>query len=63
MSNGSFRIPEPTNEPVLDYAPGSPERAALEKQLDRMASRTVEQPCLGRGILRFRCCILGHDGV
>ena len=38
MANGSFRIPEPKNEPVLDYAPGSPERAALQKQLDRMGT-------------------------
>ena len=26
-------VPAPTNEPVLDYAPGSPERAALELSL------------------------------
>src|SRR4051812_27790725 len=27
------RVPAPRNEPVLNYAPGSPERAALELRL------------------------------
>ena len=25
MSDGIFRVPQPVNEPVLDYAPDSPE--------------------------------------
>ncbi|MFL6158349.1 MAG: aldehyde dehydrogenase family protein, partial [Marmoricola sp.] len=33
--------PAPTNEPNLDYAPGSPERAALEAELKRQSARTV----------------------
>ncbi|HEX5002452.1 MAG TPA: L-glutamate gamma-semialdehyde dehydrogenase [Bacteroidia bacterium] len=33
MSNGIFRVPRAVNEPVLDYAPGSPERAALKKAI------------------------------
>lgn len=37
-------VPPPRNEPVLDYAPGSPERAALKAALDRMASEVVEIP-------------------
>ena len=32
MANGTFLVPEPCNEPIYDYAPGSPERAALEDQ-------------------------------
>ncbi len=44
MSNGSFRVPRPVNEPVLSYVPGSPERAALQKQIARMHARTIEIP-------------------
>jgi len=32
MSNAYFTIPTPINEPVLNYAPGSPERAAVAAQ-------------------------------
>ncbi len=35
------RVPTPTNEPVHDYAPGSPERAALEAELKRLAAEQV----------------------
>lgn len=30
MSHGTFNVPYPLNEPVLSYAPGSPEREALQ---------------------------------
>jgi 1-pyrroline-5-carboxylate dehydrogenase len=33
MPNGIFRVPIAKNEPVLSYAPGTPEREALKKQL------------------------------
>ncbi len=36
--------PLPHNEPVLSYAPGSPERAALKAQLAAQAKETVEVP-------------------
>jgi 1-pyrroline-5-carboxylate dehydrogenase len=36
------RVPEPVNEPVHDYAPGSPERAALAQRLEQMASEHVD---------------------
>ena len=35
------RPPAPKNEPNLDYAPGSPERDAVESELKRLQSRTV----------------------
>jgi 1-pyrroline-5-carboxylate dehydrogenase len=38
------QVPEPVNEPVLDYAPGSPERASLEVALVQLASSAVELP-------------------
>ena len=37
-------VPTPTNETVLDYAPGSPERAALEVALVEMAATRHELP-------------------
>jgi 1-pyrroline-5-carboxylate dehydrogenase len=36
--------PAPTNEPNLNYAPGSPERDAVEAELKRLQSRTVNLP-------------------
>ena len=35
MANAVFTTPEPVNEPVLGYLPGSPERAALKAELRR----------------------------
>ena len=43
---GDLRPPLPVNEPVLQYAPGSRERAELKKMLDRMASEVVEIPVI-----------------
>src|SRR4051812_36270172 len=37
-------VPAPANEPVLDYAPGSPERAALEVALAELGSDQTELP-------------------
>ena len=37
-------VPAPANEPVLDYAPGSPERAALEVALAELGSTQTELP-------------------
>ncbi|MDF8262890.1 L-glutamate gamma-semialdehyde dehydrogenase [Luteipulveratus flavus] len=38
------QVPAPLNEPVLDYAPGSPERARLEVALAELAAEQVELP-------------------
>ena len=35
-------VPQPVNEPVHDYAPGSPERQALTSRLEQMADEHVE---------------------
>lgn len=40
MSNGHFHLPQPVNEPVLSFAPKSPEKAALKKAL-AAAKKTV----------------------
>jgi len=44
MSLGLFRTPPPRNEPVLAYAPGSPERKRLQAELARQAAEVVEIP-------------------
>ena len=36
--------PPPTNEPVLAYAPGSPERGRLKETLRAMSAETIEIP-------------------
>ncbi len=41
---GVRRVPPPTNEPNLTYAPGTPERAEIKKRLVDMASERVEIP-------------------
>ncbi|MGY1669231.1 L-glutamate gamma-semialdehyde dehydrogenase [Geodermatophilus sp. SYSU D00710] len=40
--DGITRVPPPHNEPVLTYAPGSPERAALETRLAELAAEPLE---------------------
>ena len=38
------QVPVPRNEPVHSYAPGSPERAALEARLKELAAEPLELP-------------------
>jgi 1-pyrroline-5-carboxylate dehydrogenase len=40
--DGITRVPAPRNETVLNYAPGSAERAALESQLSTLAGQKLE---------------------
>jgi len=46
MFNGIFRVPEPKNEPVLSYAPGSWEKAALKARLKEMLGTEAEVPMI-----------------
>jgi 1-pyrroline-5-carboxylate dehydrogenase len=43
-AHGIFRVPEPHNETVLGYAPGSPEREELRRRLDELSSQRLEIP-------------------
>jgi len=47
--SGFANIPRPVNEPVLGYAPNSPERAALKARLAAMAVETIEIPVIVGG--------------
>ncbi len=44
MSNGTFSLPPPRNEPVLSHTPGSAERAALAARVATMSGEVVEIP-------------------
>jgi 1-pyrroline-5-carboxylate dehydrogenase len=44
MSLGIFNIPLPKNEPVLSYAPGSPERKSLEQALKSARAKEIDVP-------------------
>jgi 1-pyrroline-5-carboxylate dehydrogenase len=45
-AHGIFRPPPPYNEPVKDYAPGSPERAELKRRLEEMQAERLDVPCV-----------------
>ncbi len=42
--NGFFNVPVPQNEPVLNYAPGSSERAALKAAIAEARSKEIDIP-------------------
>lgn len=44
MSNAFFNVPDPINEPVLNYAPNSPEKLALKAQLKAFKSTELDIP-------------------
>ena len=46
MANAIFQVPLPHNEPTLDYAPRSPERADVQAALARLAKKQVEIPAV-----------------
>jgi 1-pyrroline-5-carboxylate dehydrogenase len=63
--NGSFRVPEPRNEPIRAYGPGSPEKRALKAKLAAMRTGEIEIPLLigGREVRtgKLGTCIVPHD--
>ena len=46
MINAKLNVPKPANEPVLEFRPGSPEKARLKKQLDKMLGEQIEIPLI-----------------
>lgn len=46
MSSGFFKVPQPWNEPVKSYAPGSPERAEIKKTLQEFRSQEMIIPMI-----------------
>lgn len=46
MSKGVYKLPAISNEPIKSYAPGSPERKALQEKLSEVRSSTVDLPMI-----------------
>ncbi len=44
MPKGIYNVPQPVNEPVLSYAPGSAERKALKKALEEARGKQTDVP-------------------
>jgi len=44
MANGVFTVPDPKNEPVLTYAPGTPEKQALKTRLAELSRQLLDIP-------------------
>jgi 1-pyrroline-5-carboxylate dehydrogenase len=65
MHDAIIQVPNPINEPVLGYAPGSPEKAQLKAALARMAGEEVEIPCIIGGERvktgRLEPVVMPHD--
>ncbi len=65
MANAIFNVPLPPNEPVKNYAPGSPERAALKSKLEELQNQQIDIPIIigGKEIRTGDTgnCVLPHD--
>jgi 1-pyrroline-5-carboxylate dehydrogenase len=46
MNNQLFSFKQPINEPIYSYAPGTPERAALQAELERQYNQVIEIPLI-----------------
>ncbi|WP_020532250.1 L-glutamate gamma-semialdehyde dehydrogenase [Flexithrix dorotheae] len=44
MSTGFFNVPEPVNEPVLSYAPGSKEKKEIKAKLAELRGKQLDVP-------------------
>lgn len=49
MNNLFSKSPDPVNEPILSYAPGSPERASLRSTMKKMKGEQVDIPAFIAG--------------
>ncbi len=46
MSNAYFKVPDPINEPIKSYSPGTPEKAELKQKLAELKSKQIEVPLI-----------------
>jgi 1-pyrroline-5-carboxylate dehydrogenase len=44
MSTGFFHVPKAVNEPVRNYAPGSAEKASLQKTIEELRAKVLDIP-------------------
>jgi 1-pyrroline-5-carboxylate dehydrogenase len=46
LNNAAINVPFPQNEPVLSYAPGTPERKKIKQALEELKSKQIEVPLI-----------------
>ncbi|MGZ4292434.1 MAG: L-glutamate gamma-semialdehyde dehydrogenase [Gaiellaceae bacterium] len=60
-----FRPPAPRNEPINDYAPGSPERERLQRRVQQMSAERIEIPLVigGKDVTtgELKQAVMPHD--
>ncbi|MCF7797165.1 MAG: L-glutamate gamma-semialdehyde dehydrogenase [Lentisphaeria bacterium] len=65
MFNARVKLPAAVNEPIKNYAPGSPERASLKSKLAELKRQTIEIPLIigGKEIKTGKLgeCRMPHD--
>jgi len=65
MSNSIVKVPIPTNEPILDYLPGSNERIAIKAKIKELKSQKIDIPLIigGKEIRTSDTakCIIPHN--
>ena len=65
LNNAVVETPRPANEPVLDYAPGSPEKKSLKQALEATSSKKIEIPLIIGGeevrTDNLGQCVMPHD--
>jgi 1-pyrroline-5-carboxylate dehydrogenase len=44
--NTIFQVPKPVNEPILSYAPGTPERAELKTKISQLRGESIDIPLI-----------------
>ncbi len=49
MSNAYFKVPEPYNEPIMSYGPGSPEKLELKTKIAELKSQQLDIPLIVGG--------------
>ncbi len=63
--NSNYKVPVPENEPILSYAPNSPERSQLKNKLEEMYQTSLEIPLIIHGeevkTGNLGKCICPHD--
>ncbi|MDB4958820.1 MAG: delta-pyrroline-5-carboxylate dehydrogenase [Myxococcales bacterium] len=50
MNDAIVNVPDPINEPMLSYAPGTPERGQLKHALAEVEREVIEIPCVIGGV-------------
>ncbi|RLB63573.1 MAG: 1-pyrroline-5-carboxylate dehydrogenase [Deltaproteobacteria bacterium] len=65
MINAALNVPQPLNEAVKGYLPGSPEKLELKQQLKKMAGEEIEIPLIigGQSVTtgKLAPCVCPHD--